>query len=152
MHHRGAFRVLVHFTHTTLQPALGEFTELCMRHRSVNYAAAAIIKRCNLISMVLCAILRCCQTTRSSDDAIVLLRPVVILTERSTDRPCALDMCNTARSFTHESNTFVIRRLAFLNLGFIDLLPCTALSAALHNLASWNSGLSTNLSISRFCA
>jgi len=46
---------------------------------------------------------------------------------QSTDRPCALDMCNTARSFTHESNTCVIRRWAFLILGFIDLLslPCS---------------------------
>jgi len=34
-------------------------------------------------------------------------------------------MCNTARIFTHESNTCVIGRLAFLNLGFIDLLSCT---------------------------
>jgi len=68
MHHCGAFRVLVHYTCTTLRPALGEFTELCIRHLSVNYAAGAIIKRCNWISMVLCAILRYCQTTRSSDD------------------------------------------------------------------------------------
>jgi len=34
--------------------------------------------------------------------------------------PVALDMCNTARNFTHQSNTCVIRRLAFLNLGFIE--------------------------------
>jgi len=52
---------------------------------------------------------------------------VAIIIERSIDRPCARDMCNTARSFTHESNTCVIRRLAFLNLGFIDLLSCTPL-------------------------
>ena len=45
----------------------------------------------------------------------------------STDRSCALDMRNTARSFTHESTTYVIRRLAFLNLGFIDPLSCTPL-------------------------
>ena len=43
---------------------------------------------------------------------------------RSADRPCALDMCNTARSFTHESNTCVIRRWMFLILGCIDLLSC----------------------------
>jgi len=43
---------------------------------------------------------------------------------RSSDRPCALDMCNTARSFTHESNTCVIRRWVFLILGCIDLLSC----------------------------
>ena len=41
-----------------------------------------------------------------------------------TDRPCALDMCNTARSFTHESNTCVMRRLAFLILDFIHPLSC----------------------------
>ena len=35
---------------------------------------------------------------------------------RSTDRPSALDICNTVRSFTHESNTCVIRRRAFLIL------------------------------------
>jgi len=44
---------------------------------------------------------------------------------RSTDRPCALDIYNTVRSFTHESNTRVIRRWAFLILGGIDLLSCT---------------------------
>jgi len=49
----------------------------------------------------------------------------------STDRPCALDICNTARSFTHESNTCVIRRWAFLILGCIDLLSCTPPSATL---------------------
>jgi len=42
-----------------------------------------------------------------------------------TDRPCALDICNTARSFTHESNTCVIRRWASLIFGYIDLLSCT---------------------------
>jgi len=56
-------------------------------------------------------------------------------------------MCNTARSFTHESNTYVIRRLAFTNLGFIDLLSCNPLPATLQNLASQNPGLSTNLKI-----
>ena len=44
---------------------------------------------------------------------------------QSTDQPCTLDICNTTRSFTHESNTCVIRRWAFLILGFIDLLSCT---------------------------
>jgi len=33
--------------------------------------------------------------------SIILLLPVAIFTDRSTDRPCALDMCNTARSFRH---------------------------------------------------
>jgi len=63
--------------------------------------------------------------------SIILLLPVAISTDRSTDRPCALDMCNTARSFTHQSNTCVIRRLAFLNLGFIEKMsypaPCHSL-------------------------
>jgi len=57
--------------------------------------------------------------------SIILLLPVAISTDRSTDWPCALDMCNTARSFTHRSNTCVIRRLAFLNLGFIEQMSCT---------------------------
>jgi len=57
--------------------------------------------------------------------SIVLLRPFVIATERSTDRPCALDMFDTTRSFTHMFNACVIRGLAFLTLGFIDLLSCT---------------------------
>jgi len=57
--------------------------------------------------------------------SVILLQAVAISKERSTDRPCARDMYNTARSCTHESNTCVIRRLAFLNLGFIDLLSCT---------------------------
>jgi len=54
--------------------------------------------------------------------SFILLQPGAISTESSTNRPCALDMCNTARNFTHESNICVIRRLAFLNLGFTDLL------------------------------
>jgi len=49
---------------------------------------------------------------------------------RSADRPCALDMCNTARSFTHESNTCVITRWAFLILGCIHLLSDIARSFA----------------------
>jgi len=49
---------------------------------------------------------------------------------QSTDLPCALDVCNTARSFTHESNTCVIRRWLFLILGFIDL-SCTPSPATL---------------------
>jgi len=53
---------------------------------------------------------------------IILLQPVAISTERSTDRPCAFDICNTSRSFTHEFNTCVIRRLVLLYFGFIDLL------------------------------
>jgi len=81
--------------------------------------------------------------------SVTLLQPVAISTEMSTDQPCALDMCNTVRSFTHESSTCVIRRLTFLNLGFIDLLSCTPLPATLHNLASQSSGLSTNLKILR---
>jgi len=60
----------------------------------------------------------------------ILLQPVAMSTEGSTDQPCARDMHNTARSFTHESNTYVIRTLAFLNLGFIDLLSCTRSLAA----------------------
>ena len=57
--------------------------------------------------------------------------------QRSTDRSCALDMCNTARSFTHESTTYVIRRLAFLNLGFIDPLSCTPLPSNLLSHHFW---------------
>jgi len=56
----------------------------------------------------------------------ILLQPVTVSTERSTDQPCGRDMCNTARIFTHKSNTCVIRKLAFLNLGFVDLLTCTS--------------------------
>jgi len=60
---------------------------------------------------------------------------------QSTDRPCALDMCNTARIFTHESNTCVLRRWAFLILGFIDLLSCTLLSATLlSTIFGWGAG------------
>ena len=79
--------------------------------------------------------------------SVVLLLPVVIVTERCTDWPCTLDMCNTTTSFIHGSNVCVIRRLAFLNLGFIDLMSCTPLPVTLRNLASQNSGLSTNLKI-----
>ena len=57
--------------------------------------------------------------------SIIPLLPVAMSTDRSTDWPCALDMFNTTRSFTHISNTCVIKRLAFLNSGFIHLLSCT---------------------------
>ena len=50
---------------------------------------------------------------------------------RSTNRPCTLDICNTARSFTHESNACVIRRWASLILGCIDLLSCNPPPATL---------------------
>ena len=65
---------------------------------------------------------------------MILLLPVAIFTDRSTDRPCALDMCNTARIFIHLSNTCVIRRLALLNLGFIEQMSCTPLPANIYNL------------------
>ena len=60
---------------------------------------------------------------------------------RSVDRPCALGMCNTARSFTHESNTCVIRRWAFLIIGFIDLLSCIPPpTALLSTICGWGAG------------
>jgi len=69
--------------------------------------------------------------------SVILLQPVAISTERFSDRPCARDMCNNARSITRKSNTCVIRRLAFLNLGFVDLLSgLYPLPATLHNLTS----------------
>jgi len=45
-----------HTYYTTLRPAIGKSIEVCIWHRSVNYAAGAIVKRCDYISMVLCAI------------------------------------------------------------------------------------------------
>jgi len=60
MHHHGACRVLAQYTHTILRSAFGESIEFCVWHRSVNYAAGAIGKRCNWISMISCAILRYC--------------------------------------------------------------------------------------------
>jgi len=95
-----------------------------MWHCSVNYAAGAIVKSCKFISMILCAIFRYWRLGVQMM-SIVLLRPFVIATERSTDRPCALDIFDTTRSFTHMSNTCLITRLAFLN-DFIDLLSCTS--------------------------
>jgi len=60
---------------------------------------------------------------------------------RSADRPCALDMCNTARSFTHESNTCVIRRWAFLILDFIDPLSCIPPpTTLLSTIFGWGAG------------
>jgi len=47
MYHRGAWRVLAQHTHTILRSAFGESMELCVFHRSVNYEAASIGKRCN---------------------------------------------------------------------------------------------------------
>ena len=63
--------------------------------------------------------------------SIILLPPFAISTDRSTDRPCALDLWNTSRTLTHRSNTCVIMRLAFLILGFIEQMSCTPLPATL---------------------
>ena len=110
-------------THTILRSAFGESMELCMWHRSVNYAAEAIGKRCNVISIILCAILATSTKPAVYIISIILL-PVAISTDRSTDRPCALDMCNPARSFKYRSNTCVIRRLALL----IEQMSCAPLN------------------------
>jgi hypothetical protein len=60
---------------------------------------------------------------------------------RSADRPCALDICNTARNFTHESSTCVIRRRAFLILGCIDLLSCIPPpTTLLSTIFGWGAG------------
>jgi len=56
MHHRGACRILAHRTHISLRPAIGKSIGLCIWHRSVNCAAGVIIKCCQSISMVSCAI------------------------------------------------------------------------------------------------
>ena len=53
MYHRCACRILAQDTHNILWCAFGESIELCVWHRSVNYAAGAIGKRCNFISMIL---------------------------------------------------------------------------------------------------
>ena len=60
---------------------------------------------------------------------------------RSADRPCALDICNTARNFTHESSTCVITRRAFLILGCIDLLSCIPPpTTLLSTIFGWGAG------------
>ena len=59
----------------------------------------------------------------------------------SADRPCALDICNTARNFTHESSTCVIRGRAFLILGCIDLLSCIPPhNTLLSTIFGWGAG------------
>jgi len=137
-----------HLTIRLRRAAFGESIELFVRHRSVNYASGTIVKRCNCIGMIYCA--TAAGGPRVEMMSIILLLPVSISTDRSTDRPCALDMCNAARSFRsfkHESNTCVIRRLKFINIVFIVRLSCTPLPATLHTVtASQNSGLSMNRS------
>jgi len=128
----------LHTDDTTWRPTFDVSIELCKWHRSVNHAAGAILKRCNCISMIDVAFSIWYYTPYSATTrrpgveimSVILLQPVAISTETSTDRPCALDMCNTARSFTHESNTCVIRRLAFLNPGFIQVYWPTVLYPA----------------------
>jgi len=125
MHHCGTCRVLAHHTYTTLQPAFSKSTRyVCgtvwwiMQQEWLSSAAIALVWYYASYN----------ATTRRPGVemmSVILLQPVVMSTERSTDRPCARDMCNIARSFTHESNTCVIRRLMFLYLGLIDLLSCT---------------------------
>jgi len=171
--------------------------ELCVWHRSVNCAAGAISKRCNCISMILCAILRYCQTTRSWDDVYhppspcdlhrqihwstlcawyvqhsqefqTLVAPVQysqshwwwhlrmlfqssklkartsLFTETWQKRRSSFELWafeNVTPSGI--GRTCVLRRLGFLNLGFIEQMSCITLPATL--FASQNSGLSTNL-------
>jgi len=134
MHHRGACRVLAQHTYTTSLPAFSESIELCVRHCSVNYAAGTIVKRCFASVWYYALYSATAGGPRVEMMSIIPLLPVAMSTDRSTDWPCALDVCNTARSFTHESNTYVIRRLAFLNLVFIERMCCTPLPVTLHKL------------------
>ena len=142
--HRGVCRVLVQYTHTILRSAFGEYMELCVWYRSVNYVAVLINSY-----IIIYQAPHWVAARRPGVDmmSIILFLPVEISTDRSTDWPCALDMCNTDRSFTHWSNACVITRLSFLNLGFIEQMSCTPIPVTLYNLASQNSGLSTNLKI-----
>ena len=133
-------------THTILRSAFGEsMMELYMWHRSVNYAAGAIGKRFNVISIILCATLGYFHKTSSLHN---FYHPPS--TRCDLHRHCALDMCNPARSFKHRSHTCVIRRFALLILGFNEQMSCAPLPATLYNLASQNSGLSTNLKFLRY--
>ena len=97
------------------QHACGIYGWLVMSiHRSSAIRAGVHRKRHRLIWWLLC-----CSPLNAVVGSPLSMKT---LQRWGTDRPCALDMCNTARSFAHESNTGVIRRWAFLILGIIDLL------------------------------
>jgi len=128
---------MAHTYHLTirLQPM-----ELCVWYLSVNYAAGAIGKRFNCIIMILCALL---QTTMIWGD--VYHPPSTrcdLHRQIHWSTLCAWYVCNTARSFTHWSNTCVLRSLVFLILGFIEQMSFNPLPATLYNLVSQNSGVS----------
>jgi len=122
----------------------GESMELCVWHRSVEYAAGAIGKA-QLHYYDIMRHIELLQyfhkiyhvdyppfTSYLSSSFYPLRSP-----QTDHDRPCALDMCNTARSFTHRSNTCVIRRLAFLILGFIEQMSCRSLPPSQPGIAEF---------------
>ena len=75
--------------------------------------------------------------------SIILLLPVAISTDRSTDWPCALDMFNTTRSFTHICN----HKVGVPKFWLYSPTVLYPLPASLHNIASKYCGLYTNLKI-----
>jgi len=80
---------------------------------------------------------------------ISIIIPVAISTDRSTDRLCALDMCNTARIFSQNYSTCV-KKVGVPKSWFYWATVCTPLPATLFNLASQNSGvprISTGLNV-----
>ena len=68
IHIRAECRVLTPRTHNILRSAFGESIELYVKQYSLNYTTGSIGQRCKFISMILCAILHYCQTTRSWND------------------------------------------------------------------------------------
>jgi len=131
MHHHGACMVLAQYTHTILRSAFGKSIETSwwiMQEERSESAAISLL----WYYAPYCATVRRPWIQMMSN---ILLLPIAISTDRSTHWICALDTCNTARSFTHQSNTCLIRRLAFLNLGFIEQMSCTPLSTTTSGLA-----------------
>jgi len=118
-----------------------------MWHRSVNYAAGTIVKRCNCISTVLCAIMHYCQTTRSWDD--VCHPPSArcdLYREVHWSTLCVWYVQHSQELHTrvqYMCDQKVGVPKSWLHWPTI-LFP---LPATLHNLASKNPGLSTNLKI-----
>ena len=130
MHHRSACRILAQHAHTILPSAFCESMSCVwdtarwiMQQEQSSRATLSLVWYYAPYSATTGG--PRVEMTRMS----IILLPVAISTDTSTVRPCALDVCNTARIFIHKSNTCVIRRLAFLNLGFIERLFLTLLPA-----------------------
>ena len=103
MHHGGACRVLVWHTHTILRSAFSPWSCACGTSRW-------IMQQEQLASASIALLWYYAHYSRPpwfEVMSIILLLHVAISTDRSTDQPCALDMCATQPGVSHTGPTHV---------------------------------------------